>query len=163
MLRPGWLAPLLALVFAVSAAAEPATATSPAEANPVQLPPYKVNGGDFDVWGQLGKGTTKLGPMKVTWVSPRLKKLGLRIGDLLLSVNDQPVPGMEEATFRRFMEVNLGPGEKRVYVFNSKRSFLRKSRVTVVFTGHPPKNADSGAAQASPSATETIEPPAPGG
>lgn len=104
----------------------------------VKLPPFRVDGGLFDVSCSYTPDKNTLLSVKVSWVSPKLKKSGLDIGDTLSSVDGVPIKGMLLSDYLASISDQGKTGEKSVLVFTRSRGLFRRT-ITLTLPGERPK------------------------
>ena len=110
----------------------------------VVLKPYRVTGGDFDVYTPYDKETEIILSATVTFAAPSVAKYGLRAGCALISVNGKSVKLMTTAEFIGLMHKKMSLGEQITYEFTGKRGLLHRSfTVILTYTGDKDSNGDT--------------------
>lgn len=105
----------------------------------VRMEPFRVTAGYFSVDATFTDAGKTIRQVRVTWISPDINKLkiGLRVGDSLVSVNQQPVVGMKSATLGDLFEIVLKAGEKRTFLFRGKRGLFGKDWFSTIIITRP--------------------------
>ena len=98
-----------------------------------------VTAGYFSVDATFTDAGKTIRQVRVTWISPDINKLkiGLRVGDSLVLVNQQPVVGMKSATLGDLFEIVLKAGEKRTFLFRGKRGLFGKDWFSTIIITRP--------------------------
>ena len=108
----------------------------------VTMQPLKVNGGDFDYRITFDRKTNRLKDFQLTWVSPKLEKGGVRVGDRITKINGIKIEELLLDEVRKLMVPTLGV--QNTFTGSGRRGlFARKAEITITITGTPPKKADT--------------------
>ena len=130
-----WVALAFGLIPAGAAEISPADAV-------VTMQPLKVNGGDFDYRITFDRKTNRLKDFQLTWVSPKLEKGGVRVGDRITKINGIKIEELLFDEVRKLMVPALGV--QNTFTGSGRRGlFARKVEITITLTGTPPKKADT--------------------
>ena len=128
-----WVALAFGLIPAGAAEISPADAV-------VTMQPLKVNGGDFDYRITFDRKTNQLKDFQLTWVSPKLEKGGVRVGDRITKINGIKIEELLLDEVRKLMVL----GVQNTFTGSGRRGlFARKAEITITITGTPPKKADT--------------------
>lgn len=110
----------------------------------VRLSAFHVDGGALDVTYHTAKDGKTIVSAEVSWVSPKLQKGGLHIGDALISVDGVPTKGMSVSDYLASASAKRMPGEKSVLIFRGPRGlFRRATTLTLTITPKPEQPAKS--------------------
>jgi len=103
----------------------------PAVADIVHLPTYRANGGFFDIVCKADSSSGKMVEANVTWVAPKIKKLGIRIGDRLTIVDGKLLADWSKSDFDSYMDAGVSAEKSAVFVFVGSRWLIRKRTITL--------------------------------
>jgi len=76
---------------------------------------------------------------KVSWVAPKIKKFGLRIGDRLTIVDGKPVVEWSKSDFDSYMEGGLQDEKSSVFIFAGARWLIKERTITITIKKEPNK------------------------
>ena len=99
----------------------------------------KASRPDFEFDVQYDDVSTKVQGVLVTWVSPGTQKHGLRVGDLMASIDGKRVGDLTLQELLASTKRKLGSGESQVLVFTGTRMLVR--RVSVTYTTRGPNKS----------------------
>ena len=100
-------------------------------ADVVHLTPYRATAGFFDIACKSDLPSGKMVEAKVTWVAPKIKKLGVRIGDRLTTVDGKPLVDWSRSDFDSYMDAGLSEEKSAVFVFVGSRWLVRELTSTL--------------------------------
>lgn len=122
----------------------------------LKLAPVEVKGSryDFEFDAEYDDVSTKVQGVRVTWVSPATEKVGLRVGDRMVSIDGKRVTDLSLEDFLAVTKRKVGPGESQIIKFTRRRMLVLPVTVTYTATGPNKVPEPSPAVVTPPSAQE---------
>jgi len=126
----------------------------------VRLPSCRATAGFFDIVCKADLSSGKMAEAKVSWVGPKIKKLGIRIGDRLTIVDGKPLVDWTKSDFDSYMDAGLSDERSSVFIFVGSRWLIREHTITLTIKKEPNKALVPTAPAVTPAADAPVAPAA---
>jgi C-terminal processing protease CtpA/Prc len=106
----------------------------------VQMPPFKVTdvSGEFELDIRIDEKTKTVKQIVVSWVGATAERFRMRVGDLLVTIDDKSVKGMLLDDVLRLRERRMKEGETQKLVFTGPGSNDDGKKITLTNRGLRP-------------------------
>jgi hypothetical protein len=129
-------------------------------ANVVHLPPQRVPAGFVDLALKFDLTSGKMVEAKVSWVAPKFKKLGVRIGDRLTIVDGKPLVDWSRSDFDSYLDAGLIEGKSAAFTFVGSRWLVMDHTFTITLKKELNQALVPTAASVTPAANAPVAPAA---